>query len=174
MIAAGKVGLQRGGKDEEAVWSEFADDRERLHRVAAILRSTTALPRSEQPSGYDEDEIAEAEEGRILTRLHRTRERSRKLVEQRKRKTLGETGRLKCEVCGFDFAQTYGSHGDGFIEAHHTRPLYTLEPSSKTKLEDLALVCANCHRMIHANRSWLTVAELQAILRKQHSKVQTA
>ena len=31
--------------------------------------------------------------------------------------------RLACEVCGFDFAITYGDLGTGFIEAHHVLPL---------------------------------------------------
>ena len=37
--------------------------------------------------------------------------------------------------------------------------------NSITKLEDLALICANCHRMIHAQKPWLSVEELRAILR---------
>jgi hypothetical protein len=41
----------------------------------------------------------------------------------------------------------------------------TLDAGTKTKLEDLALVCSNCHRMIHATRNWLTVAELRKQLR---------
>ena len=164
VVASGKVGLQRGGKDEEAVWREFADDRERLARVAAILRATIALPAADQPPPFDDDETAEAEEGRILTRLHRTRERSRKLVDDRKRKALDATGALKCEACEFDFSQTYGARGQGFIEVHHTRPLHTLDPGTKTRLEDLALLCANCHRMVHATRSWLSMDELRRLI----------
>ena len=60
----------------------------------------------------------------------------------------------------------HGLRGKGFIEAHHTKPVFkTLVEGSKTKLEDLALVCANCHRMIHSARSWLTVPELQKLIR---------
>jgi len=161
---AGKVGLQRGGKDEEAVWHEFADQPERLRQVANLLRSTIALPASEQPEPYDEDEIVEAEEGRILTRLHRTRERSRKLVEQRKQKALAETGGLRCEACGFDFECRYGERGRGFIEAHHTKPVHTLASGSKTKMDDLALLCSNCHRMVHSARPWLSIDQLRTLI----------
>jgi hypothetical protein len=35
----------------------------------------------------------------------------------------------------------------------------------KTRLADLALLCANCHRMIHARRPWLTLDELRGLLR---------
>ena len=104
-------------------------------------------------------------EGRILTRLHRYRERNRKLVEQRKSKALRENVKLRCEACDFDFELRYGPRGRGFIEAHHTKALATLVENAKTKLEDLALVCANCHRMIHSQKPWLSIEELRAILR---------
>jgi 5-methylcytosine-specific restriction enzyme A len=74
-------------------------------------------------------------------------------------------GRPRCEACSFDFEDTYGSRGSGFIEAHHTKPLYTLTPGDKTRLEDLALLCSNCHRMIHALRPWFTVEELKQTMR---------
>jgi len=100
----------------------------------------------------------------LYAQLHRTRERSRKLVEQRKQKALAEFGRLRCEVCRFDFEECYGDRGRGFIEAHHTKPLETLVEGSKTRLEDLALLCANCHRMVHSARPWLTVDEPRRLL----------
>jgi len=148
--SAGKVGLTRGNKDEEAVWLEFSQDRERLVKVADAIRQAILLPAEEHGPGDDEEGTVEAEEGRLLTRLHRTRERSRKLVEQCKQKALAELGRLRCEVCQFDFEEHYGDRGRGFIEAHHTKPVETLVEGSKTRLEDLALLCANCHRMVHS------------------------
>jgi 5-methylcytosine-specific restriction protein A len=62
------------------------------------------------------------------------------------------------------YEDRYGVRGRGFIEVHHLRPLHTLKPGTKTKLQDLALVCANCHRMIHARRPWLTLNELKALI----------
>jgi predicted HNH restriction endonuclease len=160
--ASGKVGLTRGNKDEEEVWREFAHDKERLRKVASAIRQAITLPSNE---GLSEDEIVEAEEGRLLTRLHRTRERSRRLVERRKLRALKEHGHLRCEACSFDFEERYGARGKGFIEAHHTKAVETLVEGSKTKLEDLALLCANCHRMIHATRPWLTIDGLRELIR---------
>jgi hypothetical protein len=54
-------------------------------------------------------------------------------------------------------------------EAHHTKPVETLVEGSKTKLEDLALLCANCHRMVHATRPWLTVNGLRHLLSKSNA-----
>jgi predicted HNH restriction endonuclease len=60
-------------------------------------------------------------------------------------------GRLRCEVsgCGFDFEAQYGSLGRGYAEVHHLKPLAGGKGPRETRLEDLALVCANCHAMIH-------------------------
>ena len=104
-------------------------------------------------------------EGAVLTRLHRFRERDRGIVERRKAKVLKEAGTLACEACGFDFRKVYGPRGDGFIECHHTQPVSALKSGEKTKIADLALLCANCHRMIHVTRPWLTVEELKSVLR---------
>ncbi len=99
-------------------------------------------------------------EGDIKVRSHRYRERSRELVLMAKRvfrKTHG--GRLFCEVCDFDFMNTYGE--PDFIEAHHRVPLSQLEPGTRTKLSDLAMVCANCHRMLHRGNPWPDVGQLK-------------
>lgn len=53
----------------------------------------------------------EAEEGRLPTRVHRGRERIRKLVDKKKR-FAKECGRPFCEVCGSDFEKTYGEGGE--------------------------------------------------------------
>ena len=161
----GRVGLTRGNKDEELVWNEFAAERTRLSEVAAAIRTAvdqSGITLSDLPEG---DEGAEAPEGRVLTRLHRYRERNWKLVDQRKSQALRDHGKLSCAACDFDFELRYGPRGRGFIEAHHTRQLSTLVENAKTKLEDLALECANCHRMIHSQKPWLSILELRAILR---------
>ena len=162
--AAGKVGLQRGGKEEEYVWRDFADDRNRLRKVAKAIESNIYIESPNFADQSDDIEIAEAEEGRILTSVHRRRERSRKLVERKKAKALRESGKLACESCGFDFELAYGSRGHGFIECHHTKPVHTLMPGSKTMLEDLALLCSNCHRMVHVARPWLTMQQLRSLV----------
>jgi 5-methylcytosine-specific restriction protein A len=163
--AEGKKGLTRGSKAEEEVWSEFANDPVRCRRVAEAIMATledpdvgTVWPES------DNEYITEAAEGRLLTRKHLARERNRKLVEAKRRQVLAKAGKLICEVCGFDFGGRYGEHGRGFIECHHTKPLASLNKQGKTHIDDLALVCANCHRMIHRRKRWLTISELKALL----------
>lgn len=78
---------------------------------------------------------------------------------------------LKCQVCGFDFYETYGDLGKGYIECHHINPLserpereWTSE--LRTKIQDVAVLCANCHRMIHRKKPALSIDELRAIINK--------
>ena len=95
-IAAGKAGLTRGGKTEEEVWGDFGDDRDRLRATADAIKAAIAAEKITANAATldDDDEGVEAEEGSILTSVHRRRERSRKPVEQRKRKAMKEHDRL--------------------------------------------------------------------------------
>jgi len=79
---------------------------------------------------------------------------------------LQETGKLICEVCEFDFVEVYGELGHGFAECHHIVPVSELVDDHKTKLADLAIVCANCHRMLHKARPLLKIGELRALVKQ--------
>lgn len=77
-----------------------------------------------------------------------------------------------CQACDFDFSRTYGSLGEGFIEAHHLRPLATLEKGSLgvyNVAKDFAVLCANCHRMIHRMEDPSDLRGFRALLARQHS-----
>lgn len=169
-IKDGRVGLTRGNKDEEIVWDEFASDPARLAAVVAAIRATVSDHATDHAlEGDDEPDIQEAEEGRVLTKLHRFRERDRKLVISRKNLALKQAGRLVCEACGFDFSEKYGPSAEGIIDVHHTKPVHTLLPGDKTKLEDLALLCANCHRVVHSQKKWLSVQQVRELLTSANS-----
>lgn len=141
-------GLKAGNRLEGEVWKEYASDLPKLQRTAAAIRTGIDDDVARQPA-IPEGEENEYPEGRILYRLHRARERNAKVVNEAKSKRLKATGALRCDVCSFDFSSTYGERGGGYIEAHHKVPVSELERGAKTKVADLALVCANCHRMLH-------------------------
>lgn len=103
-------------------------------------------------------------EGAATERLHTTKERNRELVSLAKDRAMEANGRLACRVCDFDFGRVYGEVGKGFIEAHHTLPLSELSGETETRPEDLALVCSNCHKMLHRRRPWLGMEELKQLL----------
>lgn len=105
------------------------------------------------------------EGGRSL-RMHYVRERNRALIARKRADVLSRKGALACEVCGFDFEKRYGPAGRGFCEVHHVKPLSDRTAAAKTRLTDLAIVCSNCHRMIHRTRKVVTIAQLRKRLRE--------
>jgi 5-methylcytosine-specific restriction protein A len=173
----GKSGLSRGSKAEEEVWTEFAGDAARCrHAAEAIMASLDDPEVGTTQLGTDigDEGVQEAAEGRLLTRKHLARERNRKLVDSKRNQALKRYGKLVCEVCGFDFAVHYGDRGNGFIECHHTKPVTTLVEGHTTHLDDLALVCSNCHRIIHRCRPWLSVSALKDLMKEVRLKNDTA
>lgn len=56
-----------------------------------------------------------------------------------------------CEACNFNFTDKYGVLGRQFIEAHHLTPIASLEIGQfQINIQkDFAVLCSNCHSMIH-------------------------
>jgi hypothetical protein len=132
------------------------DGRRDAKAIMFLVPSGDAVP-------FDEaDEMLEGNEGTLLLRMHRERERNPQLAKA-KRAAATRTGTFLCEVCALDFREHANGLGHRCSEVHHLRPLAHLGPekSVKTTLKDLALVCANCHRMLHAESPPLTIRALQ-------------
>lgn len=105
-------------------------------------------------------------EGKLSSRLVNIHERNPQL-----RARAIEIYGTRCQGCDFCFMEMYGSHGEDYIEVHHLNPVadYTeeviVDPST-----DMAVVCANCHRMIHRNpEKPLSLDELRRIIIKKDS-----
>jgi predicted HNH restriction endonuclease len=111
-----------------------------------------------------EDEESRFPEGKEKYRLHRSYERDTSIARKAKANRLKVDQNLTCEVCGFSFKAMYGDYGEGFIEAHHTVPVSKLKGKRKTKITEIALVCSNCHRMLHATRPWLSIEDLGKLI----------
>jgi 5-methylcytosine-specific restriction protein A len=94
-----------------------------------------------------DDEIIQRRE----YRLHRTIERKGSYA----RKVKKHHGTV-CQACSFDFGKMYGKNGVGYIDAHHLVPLSELRLGVDYKYSianDFAVLCANCHRMIHRSKN---------------------
>lgn len=104
-------------------------------------------------------------EGKLVLRQHLVRERNSEVTKLAKERFIQQHGKLFCEVCEFDFNACYGDIGEGYIEGHHTKPVSEMFENEETKVEDIALVCANCHRMLHRKRPWLTITKLKELLK---------
>lgn len=107
-------------------------------------------------------------EGGEKRRLHMAHERNQTVISKAKALGLEHDPMLRCQVCGFSFIETYREQGRGFIEAHHKQPVAELRAGSRTSVDDIALVCANCHRMLHRGNRTLIINELSNIIKEQH------
>jgi hypothetical protein len=143
------------------------EERDRLaqqHRLECYDRYALR-PESTQASGRDalippsEDDLEGVDEGGLALRQHLVRERDRGLRKRKISSVRQADKPISCEVCGFDFGLVYGERGQDYCEVHHRAPLHHTGQTI-TKLEDLAVLCANCHRMIHRRTPWLTVEAL--------------
>jgi predicted HNH restriction endonuclease len=94
-----------------------------------------------------------ATENRQTRQLIWSRSRERALRDAKIRSAIRNSrdGRLRCEVpgCGFCFEEVYGDVGRQYAHVHHLNALGGSEVEVRTGLDDLAIVCANCHAMIH-------------------------
>ncbi|GEP98116.1 HNH endonuclease [Chitinophaga cymbidii] len=115
----------------------------------------------------DEDISVKEGSERIILLQHLSRERNKMIVGLAKSRALRQgAGYIQCECCGFDFARRYGSHGSKFIECHHGIPIAS-GGERMTKIEDLHMVCSNCHRMLHRKTDqgvYLSIQELKTLL----------
>ena len=155
--------------------STKTSDYSERHRNQSYVLAIIKLILGQQPNApvvddgtSEESEIDpefDAPEGAPTVRSHRRRERSRELVRMAKAVFHQKHGRLFCQVCEFDFGRTYGE--PDFIEVHHLIPLRDLKPGHKTKLSELAMVCPNCHRMLHRGSPWPTIDALRATIRRR-------
>lgn len=166
---AGKTGLKQGSKLDTEVWMHYAGNTVDLAQIAqAIKAGISQNKRKKDLTGNDEPGIQEAPEGKLLTRTHRFRERDPKLAVECKRRALKLKGRLFCEACGFDFGKQYGEDAAHIIDCHHIKPVHTLTENSKTHINDLELLCSNCHRMVHSFKPWLSSAKLKERLTQNY------
>ena len=111
---------------------------------------------------YSSDD--EFPEGKEVERKHKARERNQALTKKAKDLFKRKHGHLYCQICGFDFNRIYGEIGVDFIEAHHTVPVSGGE--RKTKIKDIAMVCSNCHKMLHRKRPWLEMEQLKDLINR--------
>lgn len=101
-----------------------------------------------------------ATEGRKQLVIHLQRERNQAVV--RKKKTHAAS--LDCEVCGFSFGRAYGSTASDYCEVHHLLPLSEVADTTRTRMEDLSILCANCHRVVHLRNPPYTLAQVRKLL----------
>jgi 5-methylcytosine-specific restriction protein A len=124
---------------------ELIEDLGRILDLYEDLISGEAAFEAESVFEGDEPENIQYEDASKL-RLHKRIERNPKLVKKAKQ-IHGYT----CQVCDLNFEKKYGEIGKDYIEAHHLEPIAQLKGKkvSRDPKRDFAVLCSNCHRMIH-------------------------
>ncbi|MGP4060034.1 HNH endonuclease [Halobacillus sp. H74] len=102
-------------------------------------------------------------EGDTLLKTHKIKERDSRVIKHSKESFKKNNGTLICEACGFDFEKVYGKRGKDFIEAHHNNLVSKMKEGDKTRIEDITMLCSNCHRMIH-KKPMMTLKQLRDLL----------
>lgn len=116
---------------------------------------------------HEDECLDEYDEGNKEIKEHIVRERNKVLIENAKKLfKIRNNNKLYCEICGFDFFERYGKRGKDFIECHHIKPISQMDEKEKTNINDLIMVCSNCHSMIHRKKPWLSKEELKLLLVK--------
>jgi 5-methylcytosine-specific restriction enzyme A len=160
-VATGK-GLGNVSDTDRKVWQEYKSNLQTVKQIANRIRQGIRL--SQEFSEDDDD--AEFAEGRLLTIIHMRRERNRRirkgLISARRK-----AGQLRCEMCLAQSRVAIPELEDACFEAHHLVPVGS-SVERKTRLSDMALLCANCHRLIHRaislERRWLGIDEARGYI----------
>ena len=147
-----------GSVSESDLWqavAPFADLE--VARVPDIVLSDL-----EAAQGSDQEDVKLGREGQRKARVSLKAERSPRIRAE----AIAFHGTV-CQVCGFDFGATYPNWGEGFVEVHHLLPLSgaPAEGQLVNPATDLAVVCANCHRMIHRKaKRVFTLSDLRSMI----------
>ena len=77
---------------------------------------------------------------------------------------------FSCSVCHFDFEQTYGKLGEGYIHVHHLKPISKTGVYNVNPIRDLRPVCPNCHAMLHRGKELISIEELEEIIKQNKNE----
>ena len=135
--------------------------------------SATKLIETAVKTEVEAEEIA-GKEGRLLIRMHVYKERDRKFAKMvRKHYRSQGGGQLICQACGCVPVEVYGPAGESSMEAHHKIPIEQLQPDSVTVVNDMAMICASCHRVVHSEKPCLTVEQVNQLVINNTLQVST-
>ena len=72
-----------------------------------------------------------------------------------------------CAVCDTDYSKVLGGKGKRVLQVHHKKQLSQMDVPKLNTPDDLAVVCANCHALIHLNpKEALKIKALRLMLSK--------
>jgi predicted HNH restriction endonuclease len=127
------------------------------HRWSTVTREAVYLDAAKSHYGGGQHRTQDrtdssypfAYEGERRVQLHMAIERDRAFRNKKITNFLAKHGRLFCELCAFNFQTAYPFLKRDIIEVHHVVPLSDLNSGTIIELDDLMLLCSNCHTAVH-------------------------
>ena len=101
-------------------------------------------------------EVTEGERLRVEISF---RQRNRTIIIAKKALSDG-----RCEACGMSFADRYGVD-ELCLVAHHKDPIGGRDRASSTTFDSIALICPNCHAVVHTAKYPLSIRAIKKMLR---------
>lgn len=124
--------------------------------IEALTEEDVNKITSKQKSASKSNKKAFAEEGAEYNAYAKFRKRNREIIEIKKSESNGH-----CEVCDFNYSHYYKGLFKNHLVAHHLKPIGSRKVPKITKLEDLALLCSNCHTAIHSTNPPMSLNKLR-------------
>ncbi len=139
----------------QTIYDISGSDAHRLLKAAGVPQQL--LSRLQTTTRTNEEETFIEGEKRTAARAERN---------SRLRVAAKEKWGIKCYCCGFDFEQFYGGMARGAGVVHHLELFTANNKKRKTTVEDVRVVCANCHYVLHLTKPPMGVDDLKKVLSK--------
>ena len=135
---------------------ELIKDLKEILKLYQVIISKGGVVEGEFKKVYvDQDEDVTGGETKIIKHIDKEIEIIKtdpKLIRE-----LKKNSDYTCQACGLKYEKIYGDYSKkkDFIEAHHIEPKFKVKEEAETNkkmsrsAKDFAMLCANCHRMIH-------------------------
>ena len=109
--------------------------------------------------GSQQEAVLAAMEGDSYRGEATFRHRNGALIEKKKKLSDG-----RCSVCQVKFSERYEGIEALCLVAHHVEPIGKRKKASKTTLDDIDLLCPNCHTAVHTKDPPLSADKLRKML----------
>jgi len=73
-----------------------------------------------------------------------------------------------CYCCTFNFGEYYGKDAEGLCVVHHLEEFRGTRKKRSAKVNDVRVICANCHLVLHKEQPAMKVDTLRSIVRRLH------
>lgn len=141
---------------------------EHLDEVQTAVRGAVAALRSAVRDNVTAGRPAAAAVAAKAADLENARHEAMVLLRTRSRPLRAEALRRAdgvCAGCGKDYSTVLGGRGRRVLQVHHRKQLAAADTPVVTAVDDLAVVCSNCHALIHSDPgSPIDVDDLRAML----------